>query len=192
MIVDPKQMQAVDAGPVIDLLRRALGPENVPELGSSVRQKGAEERETALMFRNGQTAEALDRKVANDTLHIAPGGYREAIAHVTVLWQQRRDENRGRPDYTITVSAPANTEAYDISVAMCERRRAMGEIGADKITVQAYGRGGGAELLDTSIPCPLISCKFKIPKLQTYCFRAAVYFPKFCLNVQRGAFLKSK
>ncbi|NNM56236.1 MAG: relaxase domain-containing protein [Acidocella sp.] len=137
MIGDPKQMQAVEAGPVIDLLRRALGAENVPELGGSVRQKGAEERETTLMFRNGQTAEALDRKAANDTLHIAPGGYREAIAHVATLWQQRRDEHRGRPDFTITVSAPTNTEAHDISVAIRERRRTIGQIGADKITVQA-------------------------------------------------------
>jgi ATP-dependent exoDNAse (exonuclease V) alpha subunit len=56
MIGDPKQMQSVEAGPVIALLRRALGPEAVPELGSSVRQKDADERETALMFRNGQTA----------------------------------------------------------------------------------------------------------------------------------------
>jgi hypothetical protein len=137
MIGDPKQMQAVEAGPVIDLLRRALGPENVPELGRSVRQKGAEERETTLMFRNGQTAEALDRKAANNTLHIAPGGYREAIAHVATLWQQRRDENRDRLDFTITVSAPTNTEAHDISVAIRARRREMGEIGADKIIVQA-------------------------------------------------------
>ena len=137
MIGDPKQMQAVEAGPVIDLLRRALGPENVPELGSSVRQKGAEERETTLMFRNGQTAEALDRKAANGTLHIAPGGYREAIAHVAELWQQRHTANRDRPDFTITVSAPTNAEAHDISMAIRERRRAMGEIGADKITVQA-------------------------------------------------------
>jgi ATP-dependent exoDNAse (exonuclease V) alpha subunit len=101
MIGDPKQMQAVEAGPVIDLLRRALGPENVPELGSSVRQRGAEERETTLMFRNGQTTEALDRKAANNTLHIAPGGYREAVAHVADLWQQRRDENRDRPDLAL-------------------------------------------------------------------------------------------
>lgn len=137
MIGDPKQMQAVEAGPVIDLLRRALGPENVPELGSSVRQKGAEERETTLMFRNGQTAEALDRKAANGTLHIAPGGYREAIAHVADLWQQRNDANRDRPEFTITVSAPTNAEAHDLSMAIRERRRAMGEIGADKIVVQA-------------------------------------------------------
>ncbi len=137
MIGDPKQMQAVEAGPVIDLLRRALGPENVPELGSSVRQKGTEERETTLMFRNGQTAEALDRKAANGTLHVAPGGYREALAHVAELWQQRHEANRDRPDFTITVSAPTNIEAHDISMAIRERRRAIGEIGADRIVVPA-------------------------------------------------------
>ena len=137
MIGDPKQMQAVEAGPVIELLRRALGPENVPELGSSVRQKEAEERETALMFRNGQTEAAILRKEANGTLHIAPGGYREAIAQVAELWQQRYQANRERPDFTITVSAPTNAEAHDISVAIRQRRCQLGEIGPDKVTLAA-------------------------------------------------------
>lgn len=137
MIGDPKQMQSVDAGPVIDLLRRGLGAENVPELGSSVRQSRADERETTLMLRNGQVAEALDRKDANGTLRIVPGGYRDAIAHVADLWQQRREANRDRPHFTVTVSAPTNTEAHDISLAIRERRRAMGEVGADQTMVYA-------------------------------------------------------
>jgi energy-coupling factor transporter ATP-binding protein EcfA2 len=78
MIGDPKQMQAVEAGPVIDLLCRALGADKVPELGSSIRQKAEEERETVLMLRNGQTEEAIRRKDANGTLKIVPGGYEEA------------------------------------------------------------------------------------------------------------------
>jgi hypothetical protein len=137
MIGDPKQMQAVEAGPVIDLLRRALGPENVPELGSSVRQKEAEERETALMFRNGQTEEAIIRKEANGTLRIVPGGYREAVAQVADLWRERHEANRERPDFTITVSAPTNAEAHDISVAIRAQRRQAGEIGEDKVTLAA-------------------------------------------------------
>jgi hypothetical protein len=106
MIGDPKQMQSVEAGPVISLLRRALGEDAVPELGTSVRQRDADERETTLMFRNGQTAEAIARKNLNGTLHVAPGGYRDA-------------------------------EAHDISMAIRDRRRTMGEIGADKITIAA-------------------------------------------------------
>lgn len=137
MIGDPKQMQSVEAGPVISLLRRALGPDAVPELGSSVRQKDADERETTLMFRNGQTAEAIARKEANGTLRIAPGGYRDAIAYVADLWQERRVANADRPSFSITLSAPTNAEAHEISMAIRERRRAMGEIGADKMTIAA-------------------------------------------------------
>ena len=137
MIGDPKQMQAVEAGPVIELLRRALGADKVPELGTSVRQKAAEERETVLMFRNGQTEEAVRRKDANGTLRIVPGGYEEAVEHVAALWRQRREANRERPGFTISVSAPSNAEAHDISLAIRQCRRSMGEIGADKITVSA-------------------------------------------------------
>ncbi len=137
MIGDPKQMQAVAAGPVIALLRRALGTEAVPELGGSVRQTDAGERETVLMFRNGQTGEAIARKAANGTLRIAPGGYQEAIAEVADLWSQRRAAHRERADFSITVSAPTHAEAHDISLAIRERRRAGGEIGADQVVVPA-------------------------------------------------------
>lgn len=142
MIGDPKQMQSVEAGPVIALLRRALGAEAVPELTSSVRQKDAEERETALMFRNGQTAEAIQRKATNGTFQVAPGGYHEAIAQIAELWQQRRDANRDRPDFTITVSTPTNAEAHDISMEIRHRRRTAGEIGADSITIAATDSQG--------------------------------------------------
>jgi hypothetical protein len=137
MIGDPKQMQSVEAGPVIALLRRALGEDAVPELGTSVRQKDADERETTLMFRNGQTAEAIARKNSNGTLHVAPGGYRDAVGFVADLWHRRRSENTATPGFTISVSAPTNAEAHDISMAIRDRRRTMGEIGANKITIAA-------------------------------------------------------
>ncbi|OYV41753.1 MAG: hypothetical protein B7Z75_14800 [Acidocella sp. 20-57-95] len=123
MIGDPKQMQAVEAGPVIELLRRALGAGKVPELGSSVRQKAEEERETVLMFRNGQTEEAVRRKDANGTLQIVPGGYEEAVARVAGLWRKRLEANRDRPDFSISVSAPSNAEAHDISLAIRQQRQ---------------------------------------------------------------------
>jgi hypothetical protein len=37
-------MQSIEAGPVISLLRQALGEKAVPELGTSVRQNDIEER----------------------------------------------------------------------------------------------------------------------------------------------------
>jgi hypothetical protein len=142
MIGDPKQMQAVEAGPVIDLLRRALGDGAIPELGGSVRQKDAEERETTLMLRNGQTAEAISRKHENGTLDIVPGGYQDTVIRVGALWQSRRDANAGRPDFKISISAPTNYDAHAISVAIRNRRRALGEIGADQIVVKATDATG--------------------------------------------------
>jgi hypothetical protein len=145
MIGDPKQMQAVEAGPVIELLRRALGAGKVPELGSSVRQKAEEERETVLMFRNGQTEEAMRRKDANGTLKIVPGGYEEAVSHIAMLWRQRLEANRDRPDFSISVSVPSNAEAHDISLAIRQQRRTMGDIGTDHITVKATDGVGERE-----------------------------------------------
>jgi hypothetical protein len=145
MIGDPKQMQAVEAGPVIELLHRALGADKVPELGSSVRQKAVDERETVLMFRNGQTEEAVRRKDANGTLQVVPGGYEEAVAQTASLWRQRLEANRDRPDFSISVSAPSNAEAHDISLAIRQQRRTMGDIGPDQITVKATDGAGERE-----------------------------------------------
>lgn len=142
MIGDPKQMQAVEAGPVIELLRRALEADKVPELGSSVRQKAEDESETVLMLRNGQTEEAIRRKDANGTLKIVPGGYEEAVQYVARLWRQRLEANRDRPDFSISVSAPSNAEAHDISLAIRQQRRTMGEIEANQITVKATDGAG--------------------------------------------------
>jgi hypothetical protein len=148
-IGDPRQMQSVEAGAVVDLLRRALGENAIPTLETSVRQVEQEERETTLMFRNGETAAAVQRKVANGTLHVTPGGYEEAIRSVVTLWQQRREANAGRERFSISVSAPTNHDAHQISIAIRAKRRELEEVGADRITVlAASGAGGDARRYD--------------------------------------------
>ena len=97
------------------------------------------------MFRNGQTEEAVRRKDANGTLRIVPGGYEEAVARVAVLWRERLEANRDRPDFSISVSAPSNADAHDISLAIRQQRRSMGEIGTDQITVKATDGVGERE-----------------------------------------------
>ena len=141
-IGDPKQMQSVEAGPVVDLLRRGLGENAVPVLESSVRQVEKEERETTLMFRNGETAAAVQRKAENGTLRVIPGGYDDAVQSVVTLWQQRREANAGRERYSISVSAPTNHDAHQISIAIRGKRRELGELSADRITVPAISQGG--------------------------------------------------
>ncbi len=153
-IGDPKQMQAVEAGPVIDLITRALGENAIPELGSSVRQMARDERETVLMFRNGQTEEAIARKHANGTLRIVPGGYQEAVAEIVALWEARRAVQRDRAGSSITISAPTNQDAHAISAAIRLRRKALGEIGEDRIVVRAADGGGiQAQSFDLPLAC---------------------------------------
>ena len=141
-IGDPKQMQSVEAGAVVDLLRRGLGETAIPTLATSVRQVEKEERETTLMFRNGETAAAVQRKVDNGTLLVTPGGYGDAVRNVVDLWQQRRAANAGRDQYAISISAPTNFDAHQLSIAIRNRRRDLGEVGADRITVPATSIGG--------------------------------------------------
>ena len=56
---DDKQCQGIEAGPVVNLMRRALGPEAVPEILTTRRQRTEREREIAGLFRDGKAAEAL-------------------------------------------------------------------------------------------------------------------------------------
>jgi hypothetical protein len=143
-IGDPKQMQSVEAGAVVDLLRRALGETAIPTLETSVRQVAQEERETTLMFRNGETAAAIQRKLENGTLRVTAGGYEEAVRSVVDLWQRRRAANADRERFSISISAPTNHDAHQISIAIRDKRRELGEIGADRMTVPATS-GAGAD-----------------------------------------------
>ena len=148
---DPKQCQAIEAGPVIELLRRALGADAVPELLTTVRQQSARERGTSLMFREGRAAEALALKRADGTARLVPGGYQEAVAHVANLWAARRAANAHDPDYTLTVSAPTNTDARAIGMAIRERRRDAGELGPDQVVLDACDQSGAAYALPLAV-----------------------------------------
>ena len=139
---DPRQCQSIEAGPVITLLRAALGPEAVPELLSTLRQHSERERETSLLFREGQAAEALARKREDGTARIVPGGYQDAVEQVAALWQARRDANAHDPDYTLTVSAPSNADARAIASAIRGHRRAAGELGPDQVVLEAVDQAG--------------------------------------------------
>jgi len=148
---DPKQCQAIEAGPVIELLRRALGAEAVPELLSTVRQQSARERETSLMFRDGRAAEALALKRGDGTAQLVPGGHREAVAHVAALWAARHAAHVHDPGYTLTVSAPSNADARAIGAAIRERRRDAGEIGSDRVVVDACDQLGSIYSLPLAV-----------------------------------------
>ncbi len=136
-IGDDKQAQAIEAGNTIALLRKALGTEAVPELESTVRQLRDRDKETSLMFRQGDAAGGITRLREDGHAVLVSGGHRHAVEAVADLWEARQRENAGREGYTLTVSAPTNADARAISSAIRTRRRKAGEVGADQVTIKA-------------------------------------------------------
>ena len=141
---DDKQCQGIEAGPVVNLMRRALGPEAVPEILTTRRQRMEREREIAGLFRDGRAAEALTMKREDGTAEAVPGGYDDAVRRVAELWRQRREANAGDAGFSISVTAPTNADARAVALALREERRAMGELGVDVFSVRATDQAGAA------------------------------------------------
>jgi hypothetical protein len=141
-IGDDKQAQAIEAGSTIALLRKALGNAAVPELESTVRQLRDRDKETSLLFRQGKAEEAIARLREDGHAILVQGGQRHAVEAVADLWEARQRANAGRDDYTLTVSAPTNSDARAISTAIRERRRRDGEVGPDQMSLQAADQNG--------------------------------------------------
>jgi phage/plasmid primase-like uncharacterized protein len=149
LIGDDKQAVAIEAGPVVDLLRQALGEERIPQVLTTIRQDKERERAIAGLFRNGKAAEAIAAKRADSTAELVPGGYREAIERIADLYVERRQATKDRPDYRISISAPTNFDAHEIARVVRQRRRAMGEVGPDLAhvsTTDGHGNGRSVDL----------------------------------------------
>jgi phage/plasmid primase-like uncharacterized protein len=144
---DDKQCQGIEAGPMVNLMRRALGPEAVPEILTTRRQNDERQREIAGLFRDGRAAEALAMKREDGTAEAVPGGYDDAVRRVAELWRQRREAKAGEAGFSISVTAPTNADARAVALALREERRAMGELGADVVSVRATDQAGAAYTL---------------------------------------------
>ena len=86
---DDKQIESITAGAIVDLSRRALGAEQIPEIVTTVRQQTERERTIAGLFRQGRAAEALDMKRADGTAEMVAGGYEGVVSRVAKLYADR-------------------------------------------------------------------------------------------------------
>jgi hypothetical protein len=136
---DHKQGGSIEAGHAVRLFELALGEDRVPELTWTRRQERKRDRETALLFRNGRAAEALERKREDGTMAIVPGGYKETVKAVVDLWFQRRVE---APDKTVGISAPTNADAMAIGAEIRRREQERGTIGPDRYRLEAIDQRG--------------------------------------------------
>lgn len=132
---DPEQLQSIEAGHVVGLMRRALGDDAIPEIVTTRRQRTEEEKVTTGLFREGRAGEAIERKRTDGTAILVAGDHKAVVDRVAALWRERVESGAD-----VTVSAPTNADARAVALAIREQRRAMGQVGADLISVEATSR----------------------------------------------------
>ena len=132
-LADDKQCTSVEAGAIIELARRALGPENIPEILTTVRQQTERERTIVGLFREGEAKQALDMKRSDGTAEMVAGGYDQVVARVAKLYAERLRETGLAP----TISTPTNFDTHQIGAAVRLERRTMGLVGEDVTTIKA-------------------------------------------------------
>ena len=143
MLGDREQAQAIEAGDSIELLRRALPPEALPELLTTIRQSTKRGREIAGLFRDGNAEDALLLKRADGHAKLFGGDRDQVVAQIADHYISRRDillasgSTRG-----ITISAPTNEDAADISLAIRRRLKERGEIAAYERIYDAVDQNG--------------------------------------------------
>ena len=143
MLGDREQAQAIEAGDGIALLKRALPPEALPELLTTLRQDTKRGREIAGLFREGNAGDALHMKRADGHAMLAGGDREQVVAQIADLYIARRDILLGSGSKRgITVSAPTNDDAAEISQVIRERLKARGEIsGSERVHAAVDQRG---------------------------------------------------
>ena len=143
MLGDREQAQAIEAGDSIEILRRALPPEALPALLTTMRQATRRGQEIAGLFREGRAAEALAMKRTDGHAILAGGDRDQVIARIADLYVERRDVLRGSGSKRgISVTAPTNDDAAEISQAIRRRLKERGEIAGDEIVYRAIDQRG--------------------------------------------------
>jgi hypothetical protein len=138
MLGDREQVQSIDAGDTIALLKRVLPKSAMPEVLTAVRQKNDRDRKIAALFRDGKAETALAMKREDGTARLLEGDTDQVVRQIADVYIERRDALKSQdPSYGVTITTLTNAEASDISRAIRERLKARGEIGKDEATYKA-------------------------------------------------------
>ncbi len=143
MLGDREQAQSIEAGDTIEILSRALPPEAMPVLLTTMRQATQRGREIAGLFRAGKAGEALAMKRDDGHAMLVGGDRKQVVARIADLYIARRDvllangSKRG-----ISVSAPTNDDAAEISLAVRQRLKLRGEVAMDEVVHKAVDQRG--------------------------------------------------
>ena len=143
MLGDREQAQAIEAGDSIELLRRTLPPEALPELLSTIRQQTRRGREIAGLFREGEAEQALAMKRGDGHARLLGGDRDQVVAQIADLYIARRDILLGSgAKRGVTISAPTNDDVAEVSQAVRARLKERGEIASDETIYRAIDQRG--------------------------------------------------
>ncbi|GAA0592644.1 hypothetical protein GCM10009416_33810 [Craurococcus roseus] len=145
MTGDDRQCQSIEAGPVIELLRRAMGDKAIPEILSTVRQRTERGQEIAGLFRKGteeDTACAVNALREDRSAELVPGGYGACVERVAALYLERVEVNKDDLSYTVTVTAPTNADALNIGREIRARLQDRGSVSQEELGVLASDGAG--------------------------------------------------
>jgi TrwC relaxase/AAA domain len=153
MLGDREQVQSIEAGDTITLLKRVLPKTALPEVLTAVRQKNDRDRKIASLFRDGEAATAFAMKREDGTARLLEGDTDQVVRQIADLYIDRDDALKAQdPSYGVTITTLTNAEAADISRAIRERLKTRGEIGTDEATYKAVVyRGDKPEFFDLPI-----------------------------------------
>ena len=151
--VDREQVQSIEAGDTIALLKRVLPKTALPQVLTAVRQTNDRDRKIASLFRDGEAAKAFSMKREDGTARLLEGDTEQVVRQIADLYIERDDALKTQdPSCGVTLTTLTNAEAADISRAIRERLKARGEIGTDEAVykVVVY-RGDKPEFFDLPI-----------------------------------------
>jgi hypothetical protein len=153
MLGDREQVQSIEAGDTIALLKRVLPKSAMPEVLTAVRQKHDRDRRIAALFRDAKAEAAFAMKREDGTARLLEGDTDQVVRQIADLYIERNDALKAQdPSYGVTITTLTNAEAADVSRAIRERLKARGEIGTDEATYKAIVyRADKRELFDLPI-----------------------------------------
>lgn len=150
---DREQAQAIEAGDTIELMRRALPRAARPEILTTVRQNRRRDRLIASLFRKEEAARALEMKRDDGTAKLVGGDYDQVVGEIADFYLRRRDALRAEdPKKTISISAPTNEDAMEISRAVREKLKKRGELGDDEAVYEAIAPRGDGKSIHFNLP----------------------------------------
>lgn len=135
LVGDRRQLQAIGAGPGLDLVVRSVEAARVDTI---VRQRETWARQAVADFGAGRAGEALDAFRTHCCLNEATT-YRSALRLIVEHWNQARAEH---PDSSILLIARTNTQVADISRAVRAELKREGVICGADVGVEAVTPSG--------------------------------------------------